>query len=407
MKKVFILFTLCLLSLSTFAQKKSYGETEFSLGNGLTIRLNDGDYVFNMGGFIQSGMQFYKNEGERIQNRSDIKYGFFNFSGDAVKEKLSFILQVDFAQPSAPLMEAWLAYKPSEYLTITAGQKQTFVNNREMTFFESKLSMVDRSVLSRYFSNTGREFGLFLEGRFMIKEIGILPQAAITSGDGRNSFGVSSTDVDKGGLKWGGRLDICPLGFFTYGNDKIGADLAHEKSPKIKFGVAGSYNRGASEYVGEGHGIFTLYDQNGQQRFPDYRQVYVDLMVKYKGFSFLTEYVNATGTNIKGLFTSTNGAGALRPGQISSFLNLGNAYNFQVGYALTSGYAFDLRYSNIFPEFNEEISALKGLHSYDATFTKYFTDNRFKLQAGFSYLDYKSSAITNKIMTEFLFQIIF
>ena len=43
--------------------------------------------------------------------------------------------------------------------------------------------------------------------------MGIKPIMAITSGDGINSFGENSLDSDQGGFKYGGRLNIYPMGF--------------------------------------------------------------------------------------------------------------------------------------------------------------------------------------------------
>lgn len=406
MKRIYILCISILMAGGIFAQGKSHGKADFRLGNGLDIQLNDGDYSFNLGGFIQAGAQYRKDEGSKAENRFDIKYGYLSLGGNAKKEKVSFLLQLDFAD-SKPLLDAWIAYKPIKFLTISAGQKQTFTNNREMTFMENRLSMVDRSVMSRNLSATGRELGLFLESEFLLGNVGILPQVAVTTGDGRNSFGAGSTDVDKGGLKYGARLDICPLGMFTEGNDKIGADLAHETTPKIKVGIAGSYNSGVSNAMGEGHGDFAMYDAEGKEKLPDYRKLYADIMFKYRGFSLLGEYGNTSATRLKGIYTAANGTGELLPGDISSYLYLGDSYNIQMGYALRNGFALDLRFTKIKPEFEDKVSALKDMNAYDVTLTKYFVDNRLKIQGGFSYLDYKASNIRNHIQAEVLLQVVF
>ncbi|WP_185154673.1 hypothetical protein [Dysgonomonas sp. 511] len=406
MKRIFIICVSILISGGLFAQGKSHGKTDFRLGNGLDIQLNDGDYSFNLGGFIQAGAQYQKDEGSKAENRFDIKYGFLSLAGNAKKEKVSFLLQLDFAD-SKPLMDAWIAYQPIKFLKISAGQKQTFTNNREMTFLENRLSMVDRSILSRNLSNKGRELGLFLESEFLLGNVGFMPQVAVTTGDGRNSFGSSSIDVDKGGLKYGGRLDVCPLGLFAAGNDKVGADLAHETTPKIKVGVAGSYNSGVSNNIGEGHGDFALYTKEGKEKLPDYRKLYADIMFKYQGFSLLGEYGNTSAARLAGLYTASNQTGQLVPGEISSYLNLGDSYNIQMGYALRNGFALDLRYTKVKPEFKESNSLLQDMSAYDATLSKYFVDNRLKIQGGFSYLDYKSNSIRNHIQAELLMQIIF
>ena len=68
--------------------------------------------------------------------------------------------------------------------------------------------------------------------------------------------------------------------------------------------LGGSYNDGASNTVGEGHGDFNLYDANGDSKYPDYRKLHFDLLSKYQGFSFLAEYLIATATDLDGSYKS-------------------------------------------------------------------------------------------------------
>ena len=155
----------------------------------------------------------------------------------------------------------------------------------------------------------------------------------------------------QGGLKYAGRLDVYPLGYFTKGNEISMADLMHEQNLKMVIGGAVSFNAGASEAVGEGHGEFILYDADGSPNQPDYRQVYGDLLIKYKGFSLLGEYNVSTATNLEGTFKEMTGD-ALLPTEISQYLALGSGYNVQLGYVTLDGYALDLRYSGVTPEFD-------------------------------------------------------
>jgi hypothetical protein len=88
------------------------------------------------------------------------------------------------------------------------------------------------------------------------------------------------------------------LDAFKKGNDMYTADLPHESQLKMLLGGAISYNKGASGPNGEGHGDFLFFDANGIENLPDYSQQYVDLLLKYRGFSFLGEYVNASASGI-------------------------------------------------------------------------------------------------------------
>lgn len=402
------------LTTSVYAQEEfteedpgSETETErnaasYKLGSGLDFSFNDGDYSFGMTGFIQPGVFRETVEGLEDINQFSSKRTFLQFEGNALKEKVSFFVQLDFSF-SNPLMDAWLAYKPIDEVKISFGQKQTFVNNREMYYREDRLQFVNRSFLSQNLSQTGREFGVFVESKFDVAGIGLAPMAALTSGDGRNSFGEDSRDSDIGGLKIGGRLDIYPLGFFKPGNELTSVDLKREDQLKFVLGIAGSQNNGASGAVGESHGNFFLFDENGNNSLPDYRQLYTDLLLKYKGFSFLAEYANTSATNI-GIYVNQATTQLLAPQQISELLALGDSYNFQLGYLTKSGFSFDARYESSMPEFDTYAgSVLTETNATTFGVSKYFYENALKIQASYSRIDPAMGEAINQI--ELIFHI--
>ena len=405
MKKFIFCISIIALMQPTGQFLSAQNKTSFELGSGLNFSLNDGAYQFKIGGMIQPAVSLVSNPGQPIGEYLNVKRTYFNISGSAFKEKVSFFLQTDFSLGS-PLLDAWVAYKPIQDLNITFGQKQSIANNREMLFMEDKLQFADRSLLSTSFCLTGREFGLFVDKKFSVATIGIVPQMAVTAGDGRNSFGLDSRDVDKGGLKYSGRLDLYPLGYFSQGNDDLVADLAHESNLKLVVGGAASYNVGASNGVGEGHGDFQLYDQNGKSKLPDYRKIYGDILIKYNGFSVLGEFVNASATALDGSYTIASLTSPLLPTQISEYLALGSAYNAQIGYVTKSGYALDVRYAALMPEFgmdsNSKISKTSGI---TVGFTKYFKQNNLKLQAAVTSLNHADN--TNQLLGSLIFQVVF
>jgi hypothetical protein len=407
MKKVALLTVFfCTTILINAQESEDKNVASFNLGSGLNFSFNEGNYQFNFGGFVTPTYSYSKVSGRDGENTFNARNAFLILSGKAVKEKVSFLVQTDYSQ-TQPLLDAWLAYHPTENITITFGQKQTFVNNREMTYREDRLQFTDRSLLSQNLSNTGREFGVFVETKFKIGgQFGIAPMAAVTSGDGRNSFGSDSRDTDLGGLKIGGRLDLYPLGYFTEGNDLFSADLAHEETLKFVIGAAASKNTGASNANGEGHGDFFLYNANGNDNFPDYSQVYIDLLLKYKGFSFLAEYANASAEGLDLVYTDEAATQILAPQQISEFLVLGDSYNLQTGYVTKSGFGFDLRYESATPEFESNLnSLLTDYSSYTLGLTKYFDNNNLKIQASVSSIDFTNGS--NQTIAEFLVQIVF
>lgn len=382
--KIIVLAFLFLSGFTGIAQVQIKTESkEFQLGDGLRFNVNDGDYKFNINGFIQGVYKYEKKDGLVANNFMNVKNSFLAISGSMFKEKVSFLIQNNFSNGQS-LLDAWVAYAPISKLKISFGQKQTFTNNREMTFFEDQLQFVDRGIFSSKFSKTGREFGVFLESEFGTGNFILKPKLAITSGDGLNSFGNNSTDIDMGGLKYGGRIDILPLGKFKEGNDGYIADLKHEEKLKALIGSAYSYNVGVSNDVGEGHGNFTFYDNTTNVKYPDYRKFYADVLFKYKGLSFLAEYSHTTATSLNGSFLN---AGATRPlylTEISEYLVLGNGFNIQTGYVTKSGYAIDLRIEKLNKEFDNNASLLLDQEAFTIGFTRYFKGNNLKIQSALS-----------------------
>ncbi len=393
--------------ISTFAigQDQTQKSAETGLGNGLNFSLSENQYEFKISGFLQPSWQYSRLDTLKAENKFRSKRSYLNFGGKALKERLSFFVQIDFSA-STPLLDAFAAYHFNSKWNISAGQRRTFTNNREMKFDEDKLQFSERGMLSNSFSGNGREFGLFLEGKLGSKFV-IHPQLAITSGDGPNSFGLNSTDIDLGGFKYGGRLDVYPLGEFSEGNRGYAADLKHESKPKILIGGAASFNKGASSAKGEGHGDFRFYDKNKISNLPDYRKISADILVKFKGFSLLAEFINSSASGLSGTYTdSVLNAPNLKPGQISQYLVLGNAFNVQAGYVTKSGFALDLRYEKQDPEFtNEPLSVLSKAEVATIGLSKYFPDNRLKIQATVSQIKFVNNV--KAIQSELLLQVVF
>lgn len=386
MKKInFLSFVLLYSTSFIIAQNSSINYIE---GEGLSFLTNEGDYSFNIGGYIQPSYRSESSDGKLLSKYSDnifmSKKSVFFLKGQMKNEKLSFLLSANFSSEN-PLDEAWVSYKINKSLSLFFGQMLSFTNNRELMFREDKIQMNDRSMLSSTFSNTGREFGFFIKTKLK-SPIGLLvPMFALSSGDGINSFGNDSRDPDRGSFKFGGRLDLYPFGMFAENNDNSTVDFFGENKLKVVFGLAASLNDGASNEVGEGHADFVLYDNLGLEDFPDFNQIYFDTLLKYKRASLLIEYVDSYASDIDEIYTLNpieNGISnaILNPSEISKFLVLGDQLNIQLGYLSKSMVSFDLRYGKAIPEFLVENSILKKFENYSLGISKYINKN-VKIQA--------------------------
>ena len=387
MKKL-IITTIILLSISyAFSQQSERNNASFSLGDGISFSFNEGDYEFNIYGFIKptyiyNDEKIYTADGEYSNVFRQFKSQNSNlfFTGFAKDEKLSFTIQMDYSS-SNPLVEAFIGYHFNEKTTLYFGQMQVNHNNLEMTYNEDRLRFTNRGILSQTYTENGEEFGLFFETSFG-KSIIFKPTLAITSGDGKNSFGDDSRDSDKGGVKFGSRINIFPFGDFSIGNRLSTVDLMHEERPKVQIGFAYSKNMGASNKVGDGHGDFILYDDSGDELFPDYSQLFLDLNLKYRGFSLVLEYADAFASSLDQIYTDPNAFNLLIPQQISEYLVVGDSQGLQFGYFTKNGISIDLIYENLNPEFDSYGSSiLRKSSNMGVGISKYLAGNNLKIQA--------------------------
>ena len=387
MKKL-IITTIILLSISyVYSQESERNNASFSLGDGISFSFNEGDYEFNIYGFIKptyiyNDEKIYTADGEYSNVFRQFKSQNSNlfFTGFAKDEKLSFTIQMDYSS-SNPLVEAFIGYHFNEKTSLYFGQMQVNHNNLEMTHNEDRLRFTNRGILSQTYTENGEEFGLFFETSFG-KSIIFKPILAITSGDGKNSFGEDSRDSDKGGVKFGSRINILPFGDFSEGNRLSNIDLMHEKKPKVQIGIAYSKNMGASNKVGDGHGDFILYDSSGDELFPNYSQLFFDLNLKYEGFSLVLEYADAFASGLDQIYTDPNGLNILVPKQISEYLVLGDSQGIQFGYFTKNGISIDLIYENLNPEFDSYAgSVLRKSSNMGIGVSKYLAGNNLKIQA--------------------------
>ena len=82
------------------------------------------------------------------------------------------------------------------------------------------------------------------------------------------------------------------------------------------------------------------------------------------------------------------------------------ALNAQVGYVTTSGYALDLRYGMLFPEFAQnQHSIVQEMTAFTAGLSRYVKGNNLKVQAAFTAFSSPSGPSRN--LGELVFQLRF
>lgn len=221
------------------------------------------------------------------------------------------------------------------------------------------------------------------------------PSLALTDGNGAFTSGKRY-----GGMKVGGRVNYLPFGLFRMSGETRQGDMAYELAPKLVIGTAYSYSDGTSDRRGgrDSGGILYL-DDEGNTKLPDYSKFVADMMFKYRGWSFIGEFVK-TWAHVPSSITQRvrSEAGPTTNFEINgeqnvsayikNRMNLGAAFNLQGGYMFRNFLSIDARYTHIMPDTYSYLKSSKLYFSrndiYELSVTKYLTKSySSKIQATF------------------------
>lgn len=365
-KALTLLFVL--VSVVEYSNAQEIILSKYRFGEGLLFAGKDDNYKMEITGYLQpysESRKYLDNNDATIYNRFRMRRSRFQVAGTAKREKISYQLEIDLtgggegADAIGGLVyDAWIGYDLTKNIKLTFGQKSTSTDNRELGMSSGTLQLADRSSISAAFGSV-REFGLFAESSYKISRKSIIqPEIAITNGDGINVI-----DRDHGGFKFGGRVDYLPFGKFSNFGQFRQADLMRELTPKFVIGANYSYNVGISDRRGSQSGTILYLDKDNKELLPDYAKFGIDFLLKYRGFSLLGEYVNASARVPMGITqkirldgtTSTNfDVNGIKnvENYVRGRMMLGEGYNIQGGYVFKNLFSIDGRVAYLKPETN-------------------------------------------------------
>jgi len=321
--------------------------------------------------------------------------------GSSPRDRAEFRLQVDLAGAnevdtvqSSFLLDAFVTIRPTRTLDISFGQRATPTDNRELFMLSHTLQLPERSRVTSAFAAI-REFGFFVSDRLRIAQSQhyLKPYLTITNGDGLNVFGN-----DRGGLKYGGRIDYLPFGLFTRYGQFRQADLVREATPRLVVGAAFSYNRGISSRRGRSSADILYLDADSNELLPDFSKLCVDFMFKYRGLSVLGEFARTFASVPGDIAFRVRNDGSVTDnfnGSVDNYVRgrmmLGRGYNLQAGYVFPSYTSIDARFTRLVPD---EASFLNNGTFYNrGTYVtggvSQYYDSRYglKIQGSVTYVD--------------------
>ncbi len=276
----------------------------------------------------------------------------------------------DFTNMGARIiLDAVIKYQFHKNYSVWFGQTK-LPGNRERVVSSANLQFVDRHIVNSRF-NLDRDMGFQLRGKHKVGNMPILTAFALSMGEGRNI-----TETNLGGLEYTFRLEVLPLGAFSSKKGHYSeADLDREPKPKMAIGASFDYNDRAAR-VRSNQGSFVIPD--GMVATNSLTTLWLDLIYKHKGWSFMTEYAYRSAKDDPIVFDMN--------GDYYTSFYVGQGINFQLGYLLKSNWEFAGRTSFLTPERN----ITNQQNQYTFVVSKYIVGHSLKVQADISYTDYKT-----------------
>ena len=323
--------------------------------------------------WIESDGGYGSPESNFLVRRSRLK-----FKGFAYDPKITYKLELGLSNrdisganeftSNAPryILDAYVRWNFYKNFTLQVGQGK-LPGNIERVISSGDLAMVDRSLLNSRF-NIDRDLGMQLRHHFKLSEKFIVKEIfAISQGEGRNI-----TKGNLGGHQYTGRVEVLPFGNFKSKGDYRGADLEREESPKLLAGVVYDINNDA---VKSRSNMGSYLETNEGFYQTDINTLFFDTHFKYRGFSIMAEYADRTADNPIAKNEDNSPTGDV--------VNVGDAFNFQMGYVLPSNIAITGRYTNV--NFEEIVTAKNKISQYTLGLSRYVAKHKLKVQTDVTY----------------------
>lgn len=323
--------------------------------------------------WIESDGGYGSPESNFLVRRSRLK-----FKGFAYDPKITYKLELGLSNrdisganeftSNAPryILDAYVRWNFYKNFTLQVGQGK-LPGNIERVISSGDLAMVDRSLLNSRF-NIDRDLGMQLRHHFKLSEKFIVKEIfAISQGEGRNI-----TKGNLGGHQYTGRVEVLPFGNFKSKGDYRGADLEFEESPKLLAGVVYDINNDA---VKSRSNMGSYLETNEGFYQTDINTLFFDTHFKYRGFSIMAEYADRTADDPIAKNEDNSPTGDV--------VNVGDAFNFQMGYVLPSNIAITGRYSNV--NFDEIVTAKNKISQYTLGLSRYVAKHKLKVQTDVTY----------------------
>lgn len=366
-----------------FSQDNKSGVTTYHRkGRGVGMVANDSSFSLNFQFRIQNRATYITASDDDF-NADGFEFRVrrlrMKFTGFVVDPRLTYYIQLSFSRGDMDwrgpdnssvnfspnvVRDAVIYYQLTRKLRLGFGQTK-LPGNRQRFISSGDQQFPERSIVNAAF-NIDRDFGFF--GQYTGSHYYL--KAALTSGEGRNAV------LSRGGLAYTGRVELLPLGHFTNNGDEFEGDLERERIPKVSLAATYHYNDRAERQAGQtGNDIFGFRSLVSMQ---------ADMLWKYNGWAWYTEYINR----------STSNPVTYSPSDITNTraVVVGHGILTQVSHLFKNNVELGARYANVVPNEalynNPSFPTIQTprVDQYEAVITKYIRGHRVKIQGSIQYL---------------------
>ena len=422
MKQTHLFLLISLLLVSTVALGQQKVESKF--GKGVYVIANDSSFSMKFNARVQSLLQFEAPVVDVLDEDGNvsstelgdmtsnwlIRRSRLKFSGFAYSPKVKYKIELGLSNrdhggenihtnnTSNLILDAFVRWNFYKNMEVWIGQTK-LPGNRERVISSQKLQFVDRSLVnSRY--NIDRDMGVQFRNKFNIGPIATRQALAISQGEGRNRTNKKDPNPSNG-FEYTGRVEVLPFGDFTGKGDYFSSDLKREATPKLSIGVTYDVNQNAARTGGNlGSYIEDANDQVIDSALCNLNTILADAMLKYKGFSLLTEYANKTLDGERIVVEELDASGNVISSSILNNYYTGTGLTVQGGYLLNNNLEPAIRYTTIAPE---EASGRDLQEMITFGLSRYVVGHSLKIQTDFSIIN-ETDQVTEESSKEYMFR---
>ena len=388
MNNAFIKLTLFILLTVFSVQAQDFKDKGFGKGM-INYTAKDSSWSIKFAPRIQilssTNWKYEENEFGKATTNFLIRRARLKFSGFVLSPKLKYKIELGLSNKdiagatiytgNAPriILDAVVKWNFYENFVLWAGQTK-LPGNRERVISSANLQLVDRSLLNATF-NIDRDLGIQLRHYINITDTFIVREIiSISQGEGRN---VVTGNL--GGYQYTGRLEFLPFGKFKNKGDYLGSSLEREPKPKLAVGVSYDFNNNAVRNKSN-RGSYMVNDIGFYET--NINTLFVDAILKHKGFSFMAEYSNRNAEDP----IAKNSDGT----ETGIVVTEGYGVNLQAGYLFPKNWEITGRFSTIDMKENDVSN------QYTLGVSKYIIGQKLKIQSDISYLTIAD--ITNELL---------